>query len=179
MFLNQTSRVVGTFPTIETAGKGLDQLVLAGFPLANVFLVGKNLADCHQNGKNIQGGVQLVDYAQAGAIAGTALGLTKGLVAGNLAGGITGILLGLGMMTLPGAGQIAFTSAVVFTLISGGVCTAAGGVIGALIGLGLTENQAREFSNQVKQGNYLLVVTGTVQEIESAERILSAQRIHH
>lgn len=173
--LNQISRVVGIYPNIESAGKGLDQLVLAGFPLAKVFLVGKNLTDCVDNGT--VKGVQLVDQAQAGSITGTALGLTKGLVAGNILGGATGIVLGLGILALPGVGQIALTSAAVFTLLSGGICTAAGGVIGALVGLGLTENQVNNYRKQLAKGNYLLIAIGTEQEIEAADRILGTQTI--
>lgn len=173
--LNQNSRVVGIYPNIKSAGEGLDQLVLAGFPLAKVFLIGKNLTDCLDNG-TVQG-IQQLDQTQAGTITGTALGLTKGLVAGNILGGATGILLGLGILALPGIGQIALTSAAVFTLISGSICTAAGGVIGALIGLGLTETSVKNYSKQLAKGNYLLIVSGTEQEIQAADRILSPQTI--
>lgn len=172
--LNQNSRLVGTYPNIKSAGEGLDQLVLAGFPLAKVFLVGKNLTNCVDNGT--VKGVQLVE---PGAITGTALGLTKGLLVGNILGGATGVLLGLGILALPGIGQIALTSAAVFTLISGGICTAAGGVIGALVGLGLTETSVKNYSKQLAKGNYLLIVSGTEREIQAADRILSARTIRN
>jgi hypothetical protein len=173
--VNQNSRVVATYSHLKSAGKGLDRLILAGFPVAQVFLVGENLQNCVDNGTAHS--VQLVEQIQTGAITGTALGLTKGLVTGNLVGGATGVLLGLGILALPGIGQIAFTSAAVFTLISGGICTAAGGMIGALVGLGLTENQVKKYRQQLAKGNYLLVVLGTESEIQSAERILSPQAI--
>ena len=176
--LSQQSRIVGTFLGSEAASKGLDRLVLAGFPLANVFLLGHDLAEWQENGKVVRG-VQVIDQEQAGAIVGTDLGLTKGLVAGNLLGGATGIVLGLGILALPGVGQIALTSAAVFTLLSGGVCTAAGGVIGSLVGLGLTEKQVKHYRTQLADGKYLLVVNGTESEIQCAERILSAQKIFY
>ncbi len=174
--LSQRSRVVGTFLSVETAGKGLDRLVLAGFPLTKIFLLGKDVATWEKNGKAIQG-VQVIDQMQPGAIAGTALGLTKGLVVGNFLGGATGILLGLGILALPGVGQMALTSAAIFTLLSGGVCIAAGGVIGSLVGLGLTEKQVKAYREQLADGYYLLIVTGTEREIQCAEGILSAERI--
>ncbi len=176
MFLNQQNRVVGRFSSVEKAGKGLDQLVLAGFPLAKVFLLGEDLADWQDNGKAVDG-TRIVDQAEANAITGTGLGLAKGLVAGNILGGATGVLLGMGILALPGLGQVALASAAIFTLVSGGVCTAAGGVIGSLIGLGLTEKQVKLYREQISCGKYLLIVNGTEREIQCAERILSAQRV--
>lgn len=173
--LNQNRRVVGTYSNLKSAGKELDQLILAGFPLEKVFLVGENLTDCLENG-TIQG-VKLVEQPPTGAITGTALGLTKGLVVGNILGGATGVLLGLGILALPGIGQIALTSAALFTLISGGICTAAGGMIGALVGLGLTENQVKNYRKQLTKGHYLLIAIGTEREIQAAEKILSPQAI--
>ncbi|MGA7934164.1 MAG: hypothetical protein WCA35_11505 [Kovacikia sp.] len=173
---NQSSRAIATFSRLEEAGQALDQLVISGFPLARVFLVGQDLSACEQNGKAVQL-VQIGNSTHPGTMFGTALGLTKGIIFGNIIGGTTGLLLGLGILALPGIGQIALSSAVIFTLMSGGVCTAAGGVIGALVGLGLSEKLARDYSEQISQGNYLLIVNSTKREIACAERILSAQRI--
>lgn len=171
--LAQNSRLIATYTNIELAGKSLDRLVLAGFPLAKLVLVSKN-SDCLENG-TIRS-VQLRE-PQAGVITGTAIGLSKGLVAGNILGGATGVLLGLGILALPGV-SLALTSAAIFTLISGGICTAAGGVIGALIGLGLTENQVKNYHKQLAQGKYLLIAIGTEQELQTADKILNTQAIH-
>jgi ribose/xylose/arabinose/galactoside ABC-type transport system permease subunit len=64
------------------------------------------------------------------------------------------------------------SSAIAFTLLSGGVYTAAGGLIGAFIGLGLTEEQAKAYSQQVARGSILLIVEGTPQEIVRARHLL-------
>lgn len=108
-----------------------------------------------------------------GRVTGTATGLKKGLVIGNIAGGATGLLLGAGLIALPGVGQLVLSSAIGFVLLSGGICTAAGGVTGALIGLGLTSAQAKAYSQQIAGGSYLLIVEGTSQQIERAEYLLS------
>lgn len=50
-----------------------------------------------------------------GAITGTVTGLKKGLVLGNLIGGSSGLLLGLGLLALPGVGQVVLSSAIAFT----------------------------------------------------------------
>lgn len=120
---------------------------------------------------------QLVKQAHAGAITGTATGLVKGLIVGNVSGGLVGLFLGLSILALPGIGQVAMASAIGFTVLSSGICTAAGGVIGALIGLGMTERQARQYSERVLRGDYLIVVNGTDTEIHRAKDILEAQGI--
>jgi hypothetical protein len=174
----QRSCVVATFASLDSAGQGLDQLVLAGFPVAKFFLLGKDLSACERNGIVIHG-FHTDDATVPNAITGIAQGLTKGLIAGNAIGGGMGVLLGLGILTLPGVGQIAWAGAIAFMLLSGGIGMAAGGAIGALVGLELTERQAKFYSEQLSQGNYLLIVRGTEQEIQCAERILKAERIYH
>jgi hypothetical protein len=155
--------VIGTFPNREAAGKALDRLILSGFPIAQVFLLGHNLQ--HPNSLDLPAGT-------LGAVTGTATGLKKGMVLGNLVGGTTGLLLGAGLIALPGVGQLVLSSAIAFVLLSGGICTAAGGLTGALIGLGLTSKQAREYGQQVSSGSFLLIVEGTGREIERARHLL-------
>ncbi len=169
MLLNQHRSAIGTFSTPEAAALAFDQLVLSGFPLAKIFLLGQPL--------NSQGELPIVDYASATAITGTPLGLKKGFLLGNAIGTVTGLLLGVGILALPGIGQVAATSAIAFTLLGGGVGIAAGGIIGALIGLGLTEEQAKTYSRRIAQGNILLVIEGTNTEIDRARQILTAQGI--
>jgi hypothetical protein len=158
--LTQCRQLVGTFSSSEAAGQALDQLVLSGFPIAQTFLLGRDL-------KQLDASVPVY-----GTLSGTTLGLKRGIVLGNLVGGTTGLLLGVGLIALPGVGPLMLSSAIAFTLLSGGVCTAAGGLIGAFIGLGLTEEQAKAYSQQVARGSILLIVEGTPQEIVRARHLL-------
>jgi hypothetical protein len=164
--LNQRRQVIGLFSNREAAGQALDQLVLSGFPIAQAFLIGQD--------QNISESTPLstLPASAIGTITGTATGLKKGFVLGNLIGGGSGMLLGAGLLALPGVGQVVLSSAIAFTLLSGGICTAAGGVMGGLIGLGLTSEQAKKYQQQVANGNILLIVEGTAQEIDRAEQLL-------
>ncbi|MGV0024959.1 hypothetical protein [Phormidesmis priestleyi] len=164
--LNQRRQVIGMFSNRETAGQALDQLVLSGFPIAQAFLIGQdqNISE-HTPSSTLPA-------STIGAITGTATGLKKGFVLGNLVGGASGVLLGAGLLALPGVGQVVLSSAIAFTLLSGGICTAAGGVMGGLIGLGLTSEQAKKYHQQVANGNILLMVEGTAQEIDRAQQLL-------
>jgi hypothetical protein len=157
--------VVKTFSTREAAGQAMDRLVLAGFPIAQVLLFG----DGEVHGAAVE--------AEYGTVTGTAAGLKKGIVLGNLTGGATGLLLGAGLMALPGVGQLVLSSAIAFVLLSGGVCTAAGGLVGAMIGLGFTSEQAKGYNQQIADGKVLLMVEGTIAELDRARWLLQASTV--
>jgi hypothetical protein len=161
--LAQRRQVIRLYSSREVAGQALDQLVLSGFPIAQVFLLGEG------ENKDHPANLPAPPY---GKVTGTATGLKKGLLIGNLAGSATGLVLGAGLIALPGVGQLVLSSAIAFVLLSGGICTAAGGVTGALIGLGLTSAQAKAYSQQIAGGSFLLIVEGTAQEIERAQQLL-------
>jgi hypothetical protein len=167
--LTQHRQVLKAFSTREAAGRAFDHLVLSGFPIAQVFLLGHG---CEENSRP-----STFPSDAYGTITGTATGLKQGIVLGNLAGGITGLLLGVGLMALPGVGQLALSGAIAFVLLSGGVCMAAGGLIGALIGLGLTSEQAKVYSRQISSGSVLLFVEGSVPEIDRARHLLQKSAV--
>jgi hypothetical protein len=162
--LTQRRQVIKTFSTREAAGKALDHLVISGFPIAQVFLLGHG---CEENLNS-----SALPSNAYGTVTGTATGLKQGMILGNLMGGTTGLLLGAGLIALPGVGQLALSGAIGFVLLSGGVCTAAGGLMGALIGLGLTSEQAKAQSEQISSGSVLLLIEGTGQDIDLARHLL-------
>lgn len=166
--LTRRRQVIGTFSSREAAGQALDRLVVSGFPIAQVYLLGENSSDLCQNSST---SAELPSDS-FGTLTGTATGLKKGMVLGNLVGGATGLVLGAGLIALPGVGQLMLSSAIAFVLLSGGVCTAAGGLTGALIGLGLTSEQAKEYSRQISRGSFLIVIEGTAREIDRAQHLL-------
>jgi Protein of unknown function (DUF1269) len=96
---------------------------------------------------------------------------------GNLVGGTTGLLLGAGLIALPGVGQLMLSSTIAFILVSGGICTAAGGLTGALIGLGVTSEQAKSYSQKISEGSFLLVVEGTTAEIDRVRYLLKESTV--
>ncbi len=165
--LTQRRQVIKTFSSHELAGQAFDHLVLSGFSIAQLFLLGDGLDENYPQPK--------LPTSAHGAITGTATGLKKGLLIGNLAGGATGLLLGVGLIALPGVGSLVLSSAIAFVLLSGGICTAAGGLTGAFIGLGLTSEQAKIYSQQISSGSVLLIVEGTSQDIDRAKFLLNTQ----
>ncbi|NJL21225.1 MAG: hypothetical protein HC895_11030 [Leptolyngbyaceae cyanobacterium SM1_3_5] len=161
----QRRQIIKTFSSREAAGQAFDHLILSGLPIAQIFLLGDGLE------KFPHSQLSANNY---GAVTGTATGLKKGFMIGNLAGSATGLLLGAGLLALPGVGTVALSSAIAFVLLSGGICTAAGGLTGALIGLGLTSEQVKTCQQQISSGSVLLIVEGTNEEIDRAKSLLNA-----
>jgi hypothetical protein len=95
-------------------------------------------------------------------------------------GGIGGLLAGLGTLAIPGLGSIAVagTQAALAGTFAGGFYGAgAGGIMGAVIGNGVSQEQAKAYSDRLSQGDYLLMFDGTDDEIQRAESVLVAQGI--
>jgi outer membrane lipoprotein SlyB len=53
----------------------------------------------------------------------------------------------------------------------------AGGIIGAVIGNGVSHEQAKAYSDRLSNGDYLVMIDGTDEEIHRAESILGGQGI--
>ncbi|MTJ08541.1 MULTISPECIES: general stress protein [unclassified Anabaena] len=108
-------------------------------------------------------------------------GAKTGLGAGGAVGGITGLLVGLGTLAIPGVGPImlagATATAIATTLAGGAIGAAVGGLIGGLVGLGIPEERAKVYQDQVVSGDYLVIVDGTEAEILRAERIFRSKGV--
>jgi hypothetical protein len=58
-------------------------------------------------------------------------------------------------------------------MLVGGVGAAvAGGLVGALIGLGIPKEQALKYETEIKAGKFLVIASGTDEEIERSHQIL-------
>lgn len=172
----QHSHVIGVFHNREAAGQALDQLVLSGFPLTKIFLIGEDLA---LNNQSVDTEITSVFVKPicAGTIPLTTGGVKESLAIGKVLGGLIGLVLGLGILAWLDVDQIALTPAVGFTLLCGSICTAAGGIIGALVDLRMTKKRIKEYVERVAHGDYLVIINGTKNEIEKAKRILNIKRI--
>ncbi|MBF2026860.1 MAG: signal transduction histidine kinase (STHK), LytS, partial [Oscillatoriales cyanobacterium C42_A2020_001] len=120
---------------------------------------------------------ELLHEANLDTITGSTITLKRGVMVGNLTGGITGLLVGIGLLAVPGVGEVVLGSAFLYLLSTVGVGTLTGGALGALVGQGITERLAKNYADQVIQGNYLLIVNGSESDIFRAEHILYVRGI--
>ncbi len=172
MALGQHRRAVGVFPSRHDTGYALNELRDSGFPMDKVSVIVRD-ADRNDDIAGAQVRDRVGNKADEGAV--------TGAVAGGALGGLTGLLVGLGALAIPGIGPVMLagaTATAIATTISGGVIGAvSGGIIGALIGLGIPEERARVYNERVTQGEYLVIVDGTDDEIAKAEAIFRQRGI--
>ncbi|MGP4070428.1 hypothetical protein [Halobacillus sp. B29] len=88
-------------------------------------------------------------------------GAGLGALSGGVLGGIGGLITGLGLLAIPGLGQIAAAGPIAAALTGAGVGAGGGGIVGALVGAGMSENDARMYENHLKEGKVIVIVEAT------------------
>jgi hypothetical protein len=162
-------RAVGVFKNREDIEKALHALKDAGVDMKHVSLLARHVED-------IEGAQEVKESKGNEAKEGAAGGAT----AGTILGGVGGLLVGIGVLAVPGVGPLlaagAGIPALASTLAGAGIGAASGGIIGALVGAGIPEERAKVYNERIKAGDHLLVVNGTENDIK---RIESIMRDHH
>jgi hypothetical protein len=99
-------------------------------------------------------------------------GAATGAVAGGLLGGLGGWLVGVGALAIPGLGP--FIAAGAFASALGGAAVGAGvgAIAGTLVGMGLSEDEARYYEQEVRGGQTLVAVRAETRWLDQADRIL-------
>jgi uncharacterized membrane protein len=163
-------RAVGVFEHREDAERAIRELKDSGYDLNRVSLVAKNLED-------VKGAREINQQSGNEAKEGAGIGATTGTVLG----GFTGLLIGLGALAIPGVGPVllagAELSALATTAAGAGIGAAAGALVGALTGLGIPEDRAKVYEEHVKAGDYLVMASGTANEVLQAEKIFRKYHI--
>ncbi|MCT7976967.1 DUF1269 domain-containing protein [Laspinema olomoucense] len=190
MIVDELRRAVGVFDRYEDAEAAFYQLRQAGFPLNNLSLIAPDLPRSRNIGEaNMNSHLTMGDAASpappvhtteaTGTLAGD--GAATGAVAGGTVGGFIGLLQALAALSLPGIGPVlaggTVATILLNTLAGGALGAATGGLVGALAGLGIPDERATIYNNRLSQGHYLLIVEGSVYEIERAEEILTGRGI--
>ena len=83
-------------------------------------------------------------------------GAVIGATAGSVFGGVAGWLLGLGALSIPGAGPLMAAGPIFAALSGAAIGGAAGGLVGALGGLGFPEYEAKLYAGKLQDGNILI-----------------------
>lgn len=175
MLTNQ-QRAMGVFSTYNEAQDALNALQHSGFAMNQVSIIAKDSDQLDHDNQNSDVTVKNVTeetHVEDGA--------KKGGTTGGAVGGITGLLVGLGTLAIPGVGPVmmagAAATAIATTLAGGAIGAATGGLLGGLIGLGIPEDRAKAYNDHVVNGQYLLIVDGTSQEILKAGEILESRGV--
>lgn len=191
MTLDELRRAVGVFERYEDAEAAFYQLREAGFSLNHLSIIAPDLPRSRNPGAATVNSHRTMGDAAAspaprshtpeptGSLAEE--GAATGAVAGGTVGGFIGLLQALAALSIPGIGPVlaggTVATILMNTLAGGAIGAATGGLVGALAGLGIPEEQARIYNDRLSQGHYLLIVEGSVYEIERAEGILTGRGI--
>ncbi|MGO8669835.1 MAG: general stress protein [Capsulimonadaceae bacterium] len=151
-----TRSVVAVYHTHAEAEDSVRLLTRAGVPARRISIVGKDW----QAREDVQGYYQPADAIKEGA--GT----------GAWVGGLFGMLMGFGLFILPVGGAL-----IVLGPLAGLIAGAVGGggvgaLVGALVSLGIPKEQALKYQVRLEAGEFLVIVHGTVDEIEKAHQVL-------
>ncbi len=171
MALGQGKRAIGIFPNRQDTESALNELKNSDFPMDKVSVVAKDVS------KDDEMASQESEFIREQTVKGIGSGALAG---GALLGGIGGLLAGLGTLAIPGLGSVVLVgaqAALAGTLTGGFYGSVAGGIIGAMIGNGVSQEQAKAYSDRLSKGDYLVMIDGTDDEIHRAESILSVQGI--
>jgi hypothetical protein len=102
----------------------------------------------------------------------TGEGAAAGAGIGAALGGLGGVLMGLGLLVVPGVGPALAAGALASGLVGAGIGAASGGIAGALANAGVPEEEAGYYAEGVRRGGHLVVVTTSEDRYATAHDIL-------
>jgi hypothetical protein len=85
-------------------------------------------------------------------------GAATGALAGGMLGGLTGWLIGLGALAVPGVGPLLAAGALGAALSGVAIGAGIGAIAGALVGIGVPEDEAAWYEQEVRGGRALVSV---------------------
>jgi hypothetical protein len=153
-----TRNVVGLFDDVEHARMAVQELRDMGIPNSDIGFAAHDTAGDY--GREFESGRE---------------GAATGAVAGGVLGGLGGLLVGLGVLAIPGVGPILAAgplAAALGTLAGAGVGAAAGGLIGALIDMGLPEEEAQYYAEGVRRGGTLVTVQAPDHRLDEVRQVM-------
>jgi hypothetical protein len=158
--------VSGIFHSRDSAERAVEDLIKAGFGRDDISLL---MSETTQGREFvIQRGTKAPEAAATGATIGGALGA---IVAG---------LTAVGSIAIPGLALFA-AGPVVAAMAGLGAGAAAGGLSGALIGLGIPEDEAKLYHEEIERGGILVGVYAHKDRIDQARDVLEtagAEKVH-
>lgn len=99
-----------------------------------------------------------------------------GAASGGALGGLGGLVVGLGVLAIPGIGQIAAAGPLAAALTGAGVGAGGGGIVGALVGMGMPKEQAKQYEGHLKDGKIIVLVEASEKHAEKVYRTFMSNR---
>jgi uncharacterized membrane protein len=163
-----THTIVAHFPSHTEAETVVRELQRQGFDMQKLSIVGKD----YQTAEHVRGFLSWQDTSKAGA--------TGGVYWGTFFGGLFGILVGAGVIFIPGMAPLVIAGPITGvlagwlegTIVGGAGAAAIGGLAGALGGLGIPKNEVLKYETKIQAGEFIILVTGTTEDVTQAKQML-------
>ncbi|VEF48574.1 membrane protein [Bacillus freudenreichii] len=136
--------VVGSYDTEQEAVSAIEQLKNQGYNQDDISVISKNR--------------QEVDHITHETDTKAPEGAATGAATGGVLGGLGGVLAGLGTLAIPGIGPVIAAGPIVAGLSGAAAGAGVGGLAGALIGMGIPEDDAHRYHDEVNEGKILVLV---------------------
>jgi len=152
---------VAIYDTHQKAIDALERLKNAEFPMEKTSLIGQaEIVDDHVH-------VKSMDDVK---IKTTALGV--------VATSTLGLLTGLGIFAIPGLGFIYGAGALVGAIAGAEIGIVGTGLFSILTTIGFSKDSVVKYEQHIVEGKFLVIVNGTLEEVEKAEHILHTEGTH-
>ena len=140
----KNTAVFGIYHSVTQAEDAVERLMAFGFPQDSISMLVPSTDSTRE----------LAHERNTKAPEGT----TTGVVAGGAIGGALAVLVGVGVIAIPGLGPLIAAGPIVAALAGLGAGGTVGGIIGALVGMGIPEYEAKRYEGHLRDGGILLSV---------------------
>jgi hypothetical protein len=180
--------VTALFDTFDQANRAVSDLISGGFNRSEISLLSSNAKQEYNpyfdtEGKYIHSEKVVTSDIDAlernlpsdgvAETVTTGEGAAKGAGIGAALGGLGGVLMGLGLLAIPGVGPALAAGALVSGLVGASIGGLVGGVSGALVNAGVSAEDAEYYTEGVRRGGHLVVVSTPDERSVMAEDILN------
>jgi uncharacterized membrane protein len=156
-------RTIAIFESLDQVEEAIGVLTAAGIKKRKISVVTQSL----ETETKIHGFMSHTDATRMGA------------ETGAWTGGIFGLLVGAAFVWIPGFGPLLVAGPLAAALLAGlegaAAGAAGGGLLGALLGHAVEKRHIPKYEEAIKSGKFLLVVSGSTEDVDQAMHILERQ----
>jgi uncharacterized membrane protein len=158
-----TNTIVALYDDFTTAQKAIQDLIDSGFDPNEIGIAANNVSGEYDHLSKEQ---QLSEQK-------TTKDQTRGAGIGAGIGGLGGLLVGLGLLAVPGIGAAVVAGPIVAGLTGAVVGATGGGLVGALTNMGVGNEQAEAYAEGVRRGGTIITVTAPEPRTNEAVTVIS------
>lgn len=152
---------IAVYDTHQKAVSAIKALKESGIPLENISLLGKaEILEDNIHVKTIETVKETPAFIGIGA------------------GAILGLLSGIGVLTIPGFGFLYGAGALIGLIGGLDLGIIGGGLVSLLAFIGFKEDIVIRMDEHLKEGKFIVITKGSLEEVEKAEHVLHTEGTH-